>query len=527
MDNWKNNDSEQDSNVQNSQSPADSCPPADNSADADFSDRKDVTSSSDETDYTNSSGFSSDGFGSRANSGSPYVDGFRPADSRRTSAHTPYNTYTAGFDYGSENASGYYRTPDTDSLPPVKKRRKTGTLIFIVIICVIVLLFIGGFAVYGLITSELGASLGLAHGSTGSASVGNNPIKPPATSIQSDSTTATTAFTPIDNAPSINIISAPVSTTTTQAVYEDGLKVLSIGEIAEKVTPSVVGIVTTQEMGTGLGSGIIMSEDGYILTNAHVVENGLSFQVILDNGEEFEASLIGADKKSDIAIIKIEATGLKAAEFGDSSAMKVGDLSVAIGNPSSLDLAGTTTAGIISAVDREIVVDSEGNKLRLIQTDAAINPGNSGGPLLNKYGQVIGINTVKMNSDTYEGLCFAIPTNVFKPIVDELFAYGCVHGHPSFGVSGRNLSYNQSRTFNVPMGFYIEFVNESSDAYTKGLQAGDIIVGINGQNVTTLSEINLVKNTFSVGDTVTLTVYRDGETLSFDIVLMDEADISN
>ena len=333
---------------------------------------------------------------------------------------------------------------------------------------------------------------------------------------------------PVENAPSIDIQQAPPRTTAAPVYDANGMRVLTINEIYKKAVSSVVGVVTTLDSaygGKNLGSGVIMSEDGFILTNAHVVENGASFVVVLDDKTEYDAVLIASDKKSDIAIVKIEATDLPAAEFGDSDALEVGDLAVAIGNPSSLDLAGTTTAGIISAVNREIVVDNNGNKLKLIQTDAAINPGNSGGPLLNCYGQVIGISTVKLNSSTYEGLCFAIPTTVFKPIVDELLQYGQVAGYPAIGITGEAIDRYRSQVYKIPMGVYVATVSESSDAFAKGIQPGDIITGVNGQEVYTVSDINLIKNDYHVGDSITLTIYRNGETMDFDIRLVDDVDL--
>ncbi len=423
--------------------------------------------------------------------------------------------YGEAYEYQFSNV----RTPYDE--PRRRRRRHPGLVSFVVVLCFFVLVFAGGFTLLQLIRSDVGTALGLDSGGE-TTTTGENPIKPP---LQSTAISTTTAFRAIENAPSIEIRSAPARTTAAPVYDENGMRVLTVGEIYKKVAPSVVGVISTTDTETqsySLGSGIIMSEDGFILTNAHVVEDGITFEVILDDKTEYSAQLIGADRKSDIAILKVDAEGLPAAEFGDSDALEVGDLAVAIGNPSSLDLAGTTTSGIISAVDREIVVDSEGNKLRLIQTDAAINPGNSGGPLLNCYGQVIGINTVKLNSETYEGLCFAIPTNVFKPIVDELLQYGQVAGYPSIGITGMAVDRYKSQAYRIPMGVYVSTVYKDSDAYEKGIQPGDIITAVNGEQVTSISDINIIKNTFSVGDTLTLTIYRDGETMDVDVVLVDE-----
>ena len=470
-------------------------------------------------------------YGPQAPSGASFDGtnrGYRPEAYNRQAYRSPDGD-PAGAQNGFPNYSYSIRSPYDDDTPKVRPRKKhTGLIVFIVVVCLLVLTFVGGITLLTLMRSNLGAALGLVPATTASQRA-ENPIKPPEQSTAAASTAATTVFRPVENAPSIEIREAPPRTTAVPVYDESGMRVLTINEIYRKVVPSVVGVVTQVESslgsGTSLGSGIIMSEDGFILTNAHVVEEGTSFTVILDDKSEYEASVIASDKKSDIAVLKIEASGLPAAEFGDSDALEVGDLAVAIGNPSSLDLAGTTTSGIISAVNREIIVDASGNKLRLIQTDAAINPGNSGGPLLNCYGQVIGISTVKLNSSTYEGLCFAIPTNVFKPIVDELMQYGQVSGYPSIGITGKAVDQYRSQAYNIPMGVLVASVSEASGAYAAGIQAGDVITAVNGEAVYSVSDINVIKNTFRVGDTLTLTIYRDGNTMDLEVRLVDETEL--
>ena len=220
--------------------------------------------------------------------------------------------------------------------------------------------------------------------------------------------------------------------------YTDG--VLSTEEIAAKVRPSVVGIQTYRTeypmQVYGTGSGIIMSSDGYIITNAHVVSGATGgILVILDNDEEYEAEVVGIDEKTDVAVIKIDASNLTAAEFGNSDELVVGERIVAIGNPTGMNLAGSVTQGIVSGLKRLITVTNEDTgeaiEMEAIQVDAAINPGNSGGALINKYGQVVGINSSKLSSTQIEGIGFAIPISTAKPIVDEtrdLVSYGYVRG---------------------------------------------------------------------------------------------------
>ena len=212
---------------------------------------------------------------------------------------------------------------------------------------------------------------------------------------------------------------------TSDSLTSPGGKELNVTQIAEKVGPAVVGILSKQSVNTwfgvteqqGSGSGIIISHDGYIITNSHVIEGATSFKVVLSSGDEYDAVVVGQDVKTDLAVIKINETGLPAAELGKSSELKVGELAVAIGNPHGLEFQGSVTAGVISALNRTMNV--EGRQYTLVQTDAAINPGNSGGPLVNKYGQVIGINTVKLSYSDTEGMGFAIPIDVAAPIVDE------------------------------------------------------------------------------------------------------------
>ncbi len=306
---------------------------------------------------------------------------------------------------------------------------------------------------------------------------------------------------------------------------------LSVKQIAKKVRPSVVGVVAKGQTNNpfastsgSVGSGIIMSEDGYIITNNHVIENTTSVSVILDDGTEYGARVIGADARTDLAVLKVEAKGLPAATFGNSDSLEQGDLAVAIGNPSGLQLQNTVTSGIISAINRDIIVEDQ--PMTLIQTDASINPGNSGGPLVNAYGQVIGINTVKIGVSYYEGLGFAIPMNSVKPIVDELISRGYIKGRPTIGISGEVLDERTAAYFNVPPGLYVDYIAPNSDAYQKGLMRGDIIVKVNGQPVRELGDIQKIRDEHVAGDSIELTVYRNGNTQNIRIILMDEAEMS-
>lgn len=302
---------------------------------------------------------------------------------------------------------------------------------------------------------------------------------------------------------------------------DGGFVVKDVSDVVQKVRPSVVGVITEsfQTYSTSsTGSGIILSEDGYIVTNNHVVEGGDSIAVTLDDGETYAAELIGTDVKSDIAVLKIDAQNLPAAEFGDSSQVEVGEAAIAIGNP--LGLNGTVTAGIISAVDREIQVDS--SNMVLLQTDASINPGNSGGALLNEYGQVIGVNSAKISSEDSEGLGFAIPSNTVGPIVEELIDKGYVSGRPLTGISGRNVSALTAAFYNIPQGILVDQVAPESDAAAKGLTAGDVIIGVDDIRVENISDACTLRDEHKAGDTMKLTFYRQGSTHEINIQLMEE-----
>ena len=292
---------------------------------------------------------------------------------------------------------------------------------------------------------------------------------------------------------------------------------LTVPQIIAKARPSVVAISTVSGWSTGTGSGVIMTEDGTILTNAHVVSGAQSITVRVMDGTEYEATLLGMDEKTDLAVIKIDATGLTPAEFGDSSSIVQGEIAVAIGNPLGLAFEGSVTQGIISAVSREIEVD--GRTMTYIQTDAAINPGNSGGALVNGSGQVIGINSVKVSSSDVEGLGFAIPISVALPIAEQLTTYGYVTGRPSIGIGGEDVTDYMVYYYRIPRGVLVGLVTPDSGAEAGGVEVGDVIVGLNGVSVSSMDELTNEKDKFSPGDTVTLTVYRSGEYVELDVVL--------
>lgn len=308
-------------------------------------------------------------------------------------------------------------------------------------------------------------------------------------------------------------------------------KVLSVEEIAKQVGPSIVGISCTTPVRTfygtqnseSIGSGIIIGKDGQIVTNYHVINGAQTITVNLTSGGKYEAKVIGGDEKTDIAVLKIDAKEeLHVAVIGNSDEVEVGSLAVAIGNPMASELFGTVTAGVISGVNRSMVVDER--EMTLVQTDAAISPGNSGGALINKYGEVIGINSVKLVDNSAEGLGFAIPMNEAVPIVQDLVKYGYVKGRPIIGVSVREITKEIAYYNNLPVesGLYIMSVSEGSGAYRAGLTRGDIIIKMQGEAVTTATKMNKIRDKYKAGDKVTVTFIRDGKEKTVNLTLTED-----
>lgn len=303
---------------------------------------------------------------------------------------------------------------------------------------------------------------------------------------------------------------------------------LTLQEVYDKCAPSVVAITAdVDDENYYWGSGIILTADGYIITNTHVLEGTSAVTVTLWDNSQYEAKLVGADTVSDISVLKIEAAGLVPAIFGDSADLKVGDRVIAIGNPLGEELRGTMTDGIISAINRDIAYN--GNSMTLLQTNAAINEGNSGGPLINMSGQVIGITNMKMMSSslysTIEGIGFAIPTATIKPVVDSLISSGAVTGRPAIGITVGAIPESASNYYDLPKGLYISGVSEGSDAESKGILVGDILTAVNGIPVATTYDVSAIKDGLSVGSTLTLTIYRSGETFDVEVRLVETSDI--
>ncbi len=442
----------------------------------------------------------------------------------------------AGSETGYEGLSGCYytqtRRPDENSKQVYPKKKKHGiALLFFSVLSLILAFLLGMGTVFILDRYE---SLNFTQIFFPYASIPNegkpnlpelNPSDPdsvPGSDLQdpvvSGGTTVADSQTqpfPVAGAPRIEVQDT------------QGRTQLAVGDIADQLWPSVVSVVaylSENDMdGYSLGTGTVYSEDGYILTNYHVIEEGVRVEVVLSDGTTYEARHISSDATADIAILKIEATGLKPVEFGRSSVLHIGDRVVAIGNPASLELYGTTTVGYITGPERYLTMDSAGNVMKLLQTDASVNPGNSGGPLINEYGQVIGIVTAKLTADTYEGIGFAISSDRLEKIVSDLLEYGYVTGYPMLGITGSTAIAGETDGQN-PAGVLVKEVSENSGAAGLVLP-GDVIYSCNGNTVRSISQINAIKARMEVGDTMLLSIYRSGMHLDVEIILKDKYDI--
>ena len=309
-----------------------------------------------------------------------------------------------------------------------------------------------------------------------------------------------------------------------------GAAKLSYNEIFQKCSPSVVGIKSFDGKSSdsySWGSGIVVSSDGYILTNTHVIDEGERATVQLYDGTNCAAKLVAADSQSDVAILKIEKTGLTPAVFASSKNIRTGDAVCAIGNPLSPDYSLTMTSGIISATSREISYN--GAVMKLLQTDTSINEGNSGGPLFNDRGQVIGITNMKIVSSfsNIEGIGFAIPSDTLQSIVAALMNDGAVYGRSTIGVTVGPISEDIADYYDIPVGLYVSEVLDNSDAQKQGIKKGDIITKVNGKDAHSTSDIAEEKSKLDIGDTIDFTVWRSGSTFKVSVKIMDSVDIYN
>ena len=336
-----------------------------------------------------------------------------------------------------------------------------------------------------------------------------------------------------------NIVSTEKSSTPTQNYVSLTNYSNTAISVAEKVQPSIVGIevefpVTSvfyrnTSTTTSSGSGIIISTDGYILTNNHIVSSSSnssfyslgeasSVKVYLyEDDTHYDAKIIGTDEKTDLAVLKIEKSDLTSAELGDSDSIKVGEFAMAIGNP--MGLQSSVTCGVISGLNRNIKTSDA--TYNVIQTDAAINSGNSGGALVNADGKVIGVNTLKISSTGVEGIGFAIPINSTKKVYEDLINNGKVK-RPYMGISGSTLDEDDAKKYNLVAGVYIRDISDFSPAQKSGLKVGDVITNVDNTKITTIDDLTNLISTHNIGDTITVTFYRNGNTENINLTLEEE-----
>lgn len=421
--------------------------------------------------------------------------------------------------------SDWYEPLHTDAVSGSSKPKKRGWTKARIggIIALVLVLLVGSSLLFA---NTGGSSVSFSwnsNGKSGSWSSGNNQEMPDSKEKFFESFYQSTDT---DSAV-INIPTVDADTSYTLELNEPGEAELDLKTLYEQCAPSIVAIYGYVDGQTGYywGTGVILSEDGLILTNTHVIDGCDTAKVELFDKTEYDAKLVGADTISDIAVLKIDADGLTAASFGESKDLAVGDKVAAIGNPLGEAFRMTLTDGIISAIERG--VSYKGRSMTLLQTNTAINEGNSGGALFNMYGQVIGITNMKMMSSysSIEGIGFAIPSSTVQGVVNSLIRDGEVRGRPSIGITVGGIPASAKEKYGLPDGLYVSGVQENSDAAKQGIKVGDIITEVNFQPVTTTDEISDIKNTLEVGDAMIFKLWRDGETFEVSVMLMDTNDL--
>ena len=388
--------------------------------------------------------------------------------------------------------------PVMDYAPAPKKRRKRGLLIALVCLTLMAVLGLGGWMLFNMMMWNAPPMVDFA------------PQFP--------------AFEQPKVSAEITIPTWPTGQGAELQIHGDHDESITVQEVYRRVNPSVVTVMTMADGGYYVGTGVIFTEDGYIITNHHVLQGGDECLVALEDDSRYKALYVAGDAEQDIAILKIDGQDLPVAEFGNSDLLQVGDPAYAIGNPLNLDLRGTLTAGIISAISRDVMVGEK--SMTLLQTDAALNNGNSGGPLINQYGQVVGINVVKMTSPSYggasvEGLGFAIPSSTLDRVVNDLLTFGELQPEPLLGIS----VYNTPTLLEEDVyGAGIESVTPGGAGDKAGLRAGDYILASGDIPITGSDDVLRVRRKYYVGDQMPMTIWRDGEVLEVILQLEQAAE---
>ncbi len=429
--------------------------------------------------------------------------------------------------YTSPVESGYAPySPQTpaSSVPPCEgdeqssKTKKTGLAKFFAIgLVAVALIVISSFATY--LFSHFDFQLSSGNGVIKFSLIPRNTRGPQAPPAPSPETTPVQVTAPSQTVPvyssgggapsGIGIVSGSNSSLTLQQIYK-------------KCAPSVVSVIADGQNGSQSGSGIVVSDNGFIITNQHIIYNAFSLNITLQNGNRYVAAIVGEDEQTDIAVLKIDAAGLAPAEFADSQRLEVGDSVVALGNMTNQGIS--MTDGIITAINRN--VSYNGLSTTLLQTNASVSGGNSGGPLINMSGQVVGmLNSALLAGSSVRGVSFALPMTSVKPIVDAILKDGYVKGRPSLGLRLSDIAVSAYTFYKLPKGVYVNRVYSNSDAYAKGVQPGDIISAANNIAVASVGELNGLINGFKVGDTVSVKIYRNGSYFTADIKLVDKAEL--
>ena len=443
-----------------------------------------------------------------------------------------YNTHPPVNNYGAPagNIPPRYGTqmPYAPVPPAPKNKMRTGLIIIIVVLCTLLVSSIIGIAVYFVSNSSSTSNGQDAQGGYSFTIPGYTV--PGYTIPQSGEAAPQTNHESSDYSDKIN---PDFKGITLQSKPKDAAtnKSYTAESAFNMVSDSVVGIVcysdeiTTVENCSSQGSGIIITSDGYIITNAHVIGNSKTLyliQVVTSDGKTYDAGVVGFDSRTDIAVLKIDgAKNMKAAYFGDSEKIELGEDIIAVGNPGGLDYQNSITKGIVSAVNRDL---SSTSLVKYIQTDAAINPGNSGGPIVNLYGQVIGVATSKIVSEKYEGMGFAIPSATVKSIADNLIKDGYIKGRVKIGISGNAVNASAASSYNIPQGILVQQITEGGPCDGTELKTGDIITEADGQTVASFSDIYEILETHKSGDKIKLKYYRvsDGSEGEFEVTLQED-----
>ena len=425
-----------------------------------------------------------------------------------------YNTQPQPGQYPPPYGQGAYPPPYPQNMQnpyphpaPQKRKMPLGLRILIIVMSVLVAGSVIGFASYGIY-----AAVNRDYGVT---TLPGDPLIPnfPHENDGSDSETPGEDETPdTDDSFTPPDIAVTPNTEGITLDKEPNTAELDIDAVYDKVIPSTVLVITQSGETQGTGTGIFATEDGYIITNSHVILNSksVSVQVKTYDGELHDAVVVGFDKTTDLAVLKIDGTGYMPAEFGDSDDLRMGQWVVAIGNPGGEQFSGSITRGVISGLNRSVGSYSS-NGMTYIQTDAAINPGNSGGPLVNLHGQVIGISSAKIVSEQYEGMGFAIPITGAKSIIDDLLAGGYVQGRVRFGIKGTAITQMQAAMYDVPQGFMISEIDEDSCFNGTDVQAYDIITAIDDTETKSLEELANALLNYKPGDTAEIHLFRPNE----------------